>query len=228
MFRASPNVLGWANLNWIFKAGSQINIVGMGKIRIAIVDDHSVVREGLRIILKSDSRFSVDGCFFTGDALLDFLTENQVDLVILDLDIPGGGDFAILKEIKQTYPDCKVIVYTMHSGISFFLGAKNLGANSYVVKTEPVTFMPTVIMYAMKGEFYASTELEVFMETSKPKILLTPVELEIVTCISKGMLYKEIAAKISRSEKTIEYYAKKIRKKLNVESNSELLVKVNR
>lgn len=200
----------------------------MDKIRIAIADDHSVVREGLYIILKSDPRFSVEGTFSTGDALLASLTEKPIDLIILDIDIPGGDDFAVLKKVKENHPRCKVIIFTMHSSIHYFVGAKNLGADSYVVKTESATFMPTVIMYAMKGRFYASPELEEFIGPMRKKFLLNPLELEIVNCISKGMYYKEIGEKIGRSEKTIEYYANKIRKKLNVESNSELLVKVNK
>lgn len=199
----------------------------MNKIRIAVADDHSVVREGLRIILKSDPRFSVEGIFSTGDELLSAMSEKPVDLVILDIDIPGGEDFAALKKIKENYPACKVIIFTMHSNIQYFIGAKSFGADSYVVKTESITFMPTIVMYAMKGEFYASAELKEFADKSK-KNLLNPLELEIVNCISKGMYYKEIGAKIGRSEKTIEYYANKIRKKLNVESNSELLVKINK
>ena len=128
----------------------------MKKIKIAIADDHSVVTEGLRIVLKSDPRFSVEGVFSTGESLLIFLAENPVDLVILDIDIPGGEDFAILRKIKLMNRNCKVVIFTMHAGIKYFLEAKKYGADSYVVKTESVTFLPSVILFALNGQFYPS------------------------------------------------------------------------
>lgn len=199
----------------------------MSKIKIAIADDHPVVTEGLRIVLKYDPRFLVEGTFVNGESLLIFLAENPVDVVILDIDIPGGEDFAILKKIKLMNRNCKVVIFTMHSGIRYFLEAKQFGADSYVVKTESVTFLPSVILFAMKGEFYCSDEVKGFMNSSNKNTSLEPIELEIVSCITKGMNYKQIGEKIGRSEKTVEYHAKKIRTNFGVGTNAELLNLVN-
>lgn len=200
----------------------------MKLIRIAIADDHSVVTEGLRIILKADPRFRVEYIFSNGQDLLAAIEKKPVDLVILDIDIPGNEDFAVLKKIKQMNPSSKVIIFSMLSGMQYFFDARKFGADSYVLKTESVTFIPSVIMFAMKGEFYFSEELKDYMSTGNKKSSLNPLELEVVNYISQGMQYKQIGMRLNRSEKTIEYYAGKIRKKLAVQNNSELLVKVSK
>ncbi len=173
----------------------------MNKIKIVVADDHSIVTEGLRIVLGSDPRFSVAGIFSRGEDLLEYLSNNPVDLVILDIDIPGGEDFSILKNIKTLYSNCKVIIFTMHSGMKYFLEAKKLGADSYVVKTESVTFLPTVIMLTMKGDFYVSNELKNIAKAPDKKILLNPIELDIVDSICKGWPINKLQKKLENQKK---------------------------
>lgn len=201
----------------------------MEKITVAIADDHSVVTEGIRIVLKADPRFVLNGVFSNGEELLIFLAEQFVDVVVLDIDIPGGEDFGILRKIKLMDPNCKVVIFTMHTGIKYFFEAKRFGADAFVVKTDPITFLPTVIIQVLSGAFYASPELREFLEKEQnDRPLLNPIELEIVSCIAKGMYYKEIAEKIGKSEKTVEYHTAKIRKKFEVQNNADLLLKLNK
>lgn len=199
----------------------------MDKIKIAIADDHPVVREGLALVLNTDKRLELVGVFSDGNEFLKFLEYNSIDIIILDKDIPGDENFSILKIIKNNYPSVKVVIFTMHTEVLYFLKAKLYGADSYIIKTESITFMPTIIQYVMKGEFYCSEELKNYMGNFKNTIHLNPIELEIVNYLKKGNTYKEIANIINRSEKTIEYHTSKIRKKLIVKNNLELISKIS-
>ena len=179
------------------------------KIRVIIADDHSVVTAGVKAVLKSDIRLEVCGIFQDGNSVLEFLQNNEIDLAILDLDMPGAQNFELLRILKENYPNLKIIIFTMHNGIQSFFQAGRLGADSYVLKSEPITYLPTIIMQAMKGEQK-----------------LKPLEFEILGFLAIGLEYSEIAKKICKSEKTVEYYIYKLRKKYNANNNTELLHKL--
>ncbi|MCB1144683.1 MAG: response regulator transcription factor [Leptospiraceae bacterium] len=200
----------------------------MERLTVAIADDHSVVTEGIRIILKTDPRFSVEGVFSNGEDLLNELCVRSFDIIILDIDLPGGEDFRILKEIKRTHPKCRVIIFTMHVSLKYFFEAKNSGADSFVVKTESITFLPTILIRAIKGDFYVSPELsDFFVDDKYTKPIINPQELEIVNCLAKGMYYNQIGEIIGKSEKTVEYHLARLRKKFEVQNNIELIKKLD-
>jgi DNA-binding NarL/FixJ family response regulator len=89
--------------------------------RIIVADDHSVVTEGIRVILKSDIRFKVCGIFANADSVLKFLEREEIDIIVLDIDMPGANKFSLLKAIKENYPQVKVVIFTMHEGMNYFL-----------------------------------------------------------------------------------------------------------
>lgn len=194
---------------------------------IVLADDHAVVMEGLRAIIKSDLRFTVSATFADAPSLLKYLAEFAVDLLVLDIDIPGAEKLKLLKTIKETYENLKVVIFTMHNGIQYFLEARNLGVDSYVLKTEPITFMPTILLKTLKGEFYCSEELKIHLSKKGNKDSLKPKEAEVLSLLARGLQYSEIAAQIGKSEKTIEYYVYKLRKKYSVNKNVDLLLKLS-
>lgn len=196
------------------------------KIRVIIADDHSVVTAGLRAVLKSDPRLEVCGLFLNGNSVLEFLQTNEVDLAILDLDMPGAKNFELLKKLKENYPRIKIIIFTMHCGTQSFFQARKLGVDSYVLKSESITYLPTIIMQTMKGIFYCSDELKAYLTQKKSEQKLKPLEFEILGFLALGLEYSEIAEKISKSEKTVEYYIYKLRKKYTANNNAELLHKL--
>ena len=196
------------------------------KIRVIIADDHSVVTAGVKAVLKSDIRLEVCGIFQDGNSVLEFLQNNEIDLAILDLDMPGAQNFELLRILKENYPNLKIIIFTMHNGIQSFFQAGRLGADSYVLKSEPITYLPTIIMQAMKGVFYCSDELKIYLTQKKREQKLKPLEFEILGFLAIGLEYSEIAKKIRKSEKTVEYYIYKLRKKYEANNNAELLHKL--
>ena len=184
----------------------------MESFEIILADDHAVILEGVKAILKSHSRLKVKGDFSNSKSLLEFLSKDKVDLILLDIDIPGADKLNLLKKIKLRYPQTKVVIFTMHKGMNYFLEAKKLGADSYVLKSDLISFLPTILLKALKGEFYCSDELKQLLTKEYNKEIIKPKELEILSFIAQGMKYADISKQIGKSEKTIEYYVYKLYK----------------
>lgn len=196
------------------------------KLRVIIADDHSVVATGVRAVLKSDPRLEVCGTFQNANAVLEFLQTNEVDIAILDLDMPGAQNFSLLKILKESYPHLKIVIFTMHNGIQSFFQAGKHGADSYVLKSDPITYLPTIIMQTMKGISYCSDELKMYLTLKKSEQKIKPLEFEILGLLTSGLEYVDIARRIGKSEKTVEYYIYKLRKKYDANNNAELLHKL--
>ncbi|MCZ8347097.1 MAG: response regulator transcription factor [Leptospiraceae bacterium] len=199
----------------------------MESFEIILADDHAVILEGVKAILKSHSRLKVKGDFSNAKSLLEFLSKDKADLILLDIDIPGADKLNLLKKIKLRYPQTKVVIFTMHKGMNYFLEAKKLGADSYVLKSDLISFLPTILLKALKGEFYCSDELKQLLTKEYNKEIIKPKELEILSFIAQGMKYADISKQIGKSEKTIEYYVYKLRKKYDVKNNVDLLLKLS-
>jgi DNA-binding NarL/FixJ family response regulator len=199
----------------------------MESFEIILADDHAVILEGVKAILKSHSRLKVKGDFSNAKSLLEFLSKDKADLILLDIDIPGADKLNLLKKIKLRYPQTKVVIFTMHKGMNYFLEAKKLGADSYVLKSDLISFLPTILLKALKGEFYCSDELKQLLTKEYNKEIIKPKELEILSFIAQGMKYADISKQIGKSEKTIEYYIYKLRKKYDVKNNVDLLLKLS-
>jgi len=199
----------------------------MESFEIILADDHAVILEGVKAILKSHSRLKVKGDFSNAKSLLEFLSKDKADLILLDIDIPGADKLNLLKKIKLRYPQTKVVIFTMHKGMNYFLEAKKIGADSYVLKSDLISFLPTILLKALKGEFYCSDELKQLLTKEYNKEIIKPKELEILSFIAQGMKYADISKQIGKSEKTIEYYVYKLRKKYDVKNNVDLLLKLS-
>lgn len=199
----------------------------MESFEIILADDHAVILEGVKAILKSHSRLKVKGDFSNAKSLLEFLSKDKADLILLDIDIPGADKLNLLKKIKLRFPQTKVVIFTMHKGMNYFLEAKKLGADSYVLKSDLISFLPTILLKALKGEFYCSDELKQLLTKEYNKEIIKPKELEILSFIAQGMKYADISKQIGKSEKTIEYYVYKLRKKYDVKNNVDLLLKLS-
>lgn len=199
----------------------------MESFEIILADDHAVIVEGVKAVLKSHSRLKVKGDFSNAKSLLEFLSKDKADLILLDIDIPGADKLNLLKKIKLRFPQTKVVIFTMHKGMNYFLEAKKLGADSYVLKSDLISFLPTILLKALKGEFYCSDELKQLLTKEYNKEIIKPKELEILSFIAQGMKYADISKQIGKSEKTIEYYVYKLRKKYDVKNNVDLLLKLS-
>ncbi len=195
----------------------------MQPYKIIILDDHSVIGEGVRFSLKGDKRFFVLETFYSPILALSFIKEDLPDVLILDIDIPEMDGLTVLQQIKKGFPSIKVIIFTMHESLHYFTEAKKIGIDGYVLKSEPITMMPTIIMQAMKGDVYISDHLKRYGDIELKKNTLNELQFNIVMLLSDGLCYSEIAQKLGKSTRTIDYHISKLKQKLNLNNNVELI-----
>ncbi len=210
----------------------------MNKLRIAIADDHRLYTEALSELLSAadDPAIEVVGVVRDGDALLEFLEGHIVDVVLLDLNMPGSGGLDVLPTIKSEYPAVKVIVVTMYDSSKFIKEVLNTcRGDAYFLKTNGFVELLKAIKVVMRDEIYLSTGLKVFPkdfqengnkefeDEFQQRHRLTPREIQILKLISLGLKYKKIADQLYISDQTVMVHKKNIMRKLNMNNTAGLI-----
>jgi DNA-binding NarL/FixJ family response regulator len=188
-------------------------------IKIAILEDHSVVTEGIISILKTNPFFQVLGEFRTGEDLRKFLSNTEVNFLLLDIDLPDANGLDILREVKSKSPKTKIAMFTLHSGQMYLDEALKSKADAYILKSDPISHLPTVIEAIMKGEKFISEGI------SNVVLPFSPFQIEILNLLVLGLSQNEIAEKINKSRKTVEYHLNQMRTKFSCKNNNELISK---
>ena len=210
----------------------------MTKLRIAIADDHRLYTEALSELLSAAEEPAIDvvNVVRNGNALLEFLEEEVVDLVLLDLNMPDSGGLDVLPVIKSEYPAIKVIVVTMYDQAKFIKEVLNTHrGDAYFLKTNGFVELLVAIQTVMRGEIYLSAGLQVFPkdfhkngnkqfeDEFQQRHRLTPRETQILKLISLAMTYKEIADQLFISDQTVMVHKKNIMRKLNMNNTAGLI-----
>lgn len=199
-------------------------------IKIIITDDHPVIREGLRKIIKADSEFEVIGDARNAHELHDLLCKEVPDLVLLDISMPMKNGLEVLKEIKQIYPNLSVIMLTMHPEDRFAVRALKAGASGYLTKSSvPSELMNAIRTVVIEKRKYISTAVAeqlanlvgTDMEKS-PHEDLSDREFEVMLMIASGKKVSDIARELSLSVRTVHTYRARTMQKLRVKSNVDL------
>ncbi len=196
-------------------------------MKLLIVDDHSVVRAGVRRLLAN----SIDAVILeanSSDAALKMFSAEQPDLVILDLNLPGSGGLDVLKRIIAEQPRVRVLIFTMHSNASYVMRAMQAGAQGYVTKSASADELLDAIRQVMAGARYLQRDLVTELAASPvwgrgPKTPLSARELDILRLLAQGNTLSEIAANIGVSYKTIANSCTGIKEKLAVERTGDLI-----
>lgn len=198
-------------------------------IRILLADDHAVVREGLRRILDEHADLSVVAEATTGDDVLRAVAAAPVDVVVLDISMPGPGIFEILKRLGETYPAMRTVVLTMHPEDQYAIRVLRAGAAGYLSKERSSEFLIEAIRTAHRGEVFVSPSLGDTLARHvtgrgghPPHEVLSDRELDVLVRLAKGQGVKAIAADLSLSPKTVSTYHSRIRRKLDLKSDAEL------
>ncbi|TGN09816.1 response regulator transcription factor [Leptospira ilyithenensis] len=191
----------------------------MESIKIAILEDHSVVTEGIISVLKTNPFFPIVGEFRTGEELLRFLEKRQIDFLLLDIDLPDCNGLDILKEVKEKYPKTKVVIFSLHGSRVYVEDAIRLKADGYMIKSDPISHLPSVIQAVVRGEKYISEGV------SKETLPFSPFQIEIINLLIQGLSQNEVAEKIQKSRKTVEYHLNQMRTKFACKNNNELISK---
>lgn len=195
-------------------------------IKIALFEDHPMTAMGLQVQLEQYPSFHVVGVF---DALLPLyhqLNTVSVDLLIADVIVPGAEGLSLFSEVTVQYPNLPIIAFTALNNPSLKLHLHNLGIRGFVNKRKPMTHLLEAIETVISGGSYfpdlpGSQELKTNSEPIEP---LSVREKEILNQIAKGLLTKEIAAKLGISMNTVMAHRTKLFQKLKVQNLGELLL----
>ena len=195
-------------------------------VRILLADDHTLVRAGVRRILEAQPGLTVAGEVSDGDAALDFLRANPVDVLVLDLTMPGTDGFEVLRQVKATLPGMKVLVLTMHADAEYVARAVQDGADGYLLKDSAVQDLVAAIEAVQAGRAYYSPPvqrelselLRAHSAPPRPMDTLTDREREVLRLVVKGLSTKEIASQLDISTRTVETHRANLMRKLNLKS----------
>ncbi|MCC6369868.1 MAG: response regulator transcription factor [Bacteroidia bacterium] len=201
--------------------------------RILIADDHQMFIDGVKSLLSSNKRFSVIGEAHNGEEVINILSKEKVDIVLLDMNMPVMDGMQTLKIIREKYPLMKVIMLTMFSTRDYIERLLKAGANGYILKNTGKDELTLGIDTVMRGESFFSKEVtERIMEglqgkkTSSAKtgiVELTEREKQVLALIVKEMTTQEIADKLFISTNTVETHRKNLISKLNVRNIAGLV-----
>ena len=201
----------------------------MPPIRMFLVDDHAVVRAGIRVLLDARDRFEVVGEAETGEEALERAPELDPDIVILDLSLPGMNGIDTARALKEQLPTTRFVALSMHEDPEYVRGFLEAGGSGYVPKSSLETQLVDAILAVSRGEYYAPArllaELAREMADSGPPrhARLTKREEEVVRHIARGSTYREIAESLGISEKTVATYRERASEKLGVRTRAELV-----
>jgi len=198
-------------------------------IKILIADDHPIVRAGLKQILAEASDIEVTAEAGDGHDLLRLIRKGGIDVVLLDITMPGLTGLDALKQIKVENPDLPILVLSMHPEDQYGIRVLKAGAGGYLMKSAAPDQLVGAIRKVYRGGKYVSPSLAEKMAfglqtgaSGLPHEVLSDREYQVLCMIASGKTVKEIAAELALSEKTVSTYRARILEKMNMKSNSEL------
>lgn len=202
-------------------------------IRVLLVDDHTVLRAGLRALLESEEDIVVVGEAATGEEGVEHAKRLKPDVVVMDITMPGAGGLAALKDIRNQGIESKVLVLTMHSEDEYLLAVLEAGGNGYVRKTSADHDLTTAIRTVARDEVYlypsaAKLLLQGFKlkneeRLNDPTQKLSERERDVLRMTAEGFSSTEIGDKLFISPKTVDTYRARVMEKLGLHHRSELV-----
>lgn len=197
-------------------------------IRILLVDDHAVVREGYRRLLERRADLRVEAEAASAEEALQCLRENEPDLIILDLSLPGMGGIELTRRILQRRPEACILAFSMHRDPLFAAQAIRAGALGYVTKSSSPDVLIQAVYKVARREKVLSPDIAPEMAltllegVSNPADELNPREFEILRLLLDGMGPEEIGSTLNISPKTVQNVHYQIKTKLGVRTDIEL------
>ncbi len=200
--------------------------------KVMLVDDHALIREGIKQLLEFDGSIEVIEQASDGAECLEKLQHVQPDILLLDINMPNVNGIEVLEEIKKKNNPVKVLILTVHSEVEYLVQAVDIGANGYILKDSGSEELKKAIQSIMDGDSYIQPSLIpslnsrlINRDLDKEKIAaLTKRELEILTQIAGGMFNKEIAINLNISERTVKNHISNIFKKIDVSDRTQAAV----
>ncbi|HEV7772659.1 MAG TPA: response regulator transcription factor [Conexibacter sp.] len=194
-------------------------------IRVALADDHEVVREGLALLLEQAHRIDVVGTAGDVETTLRLVAAQQPDVLVLDLRMPGGSSIEALPRFAQVAPHTAVVILTMHHHPAAARAALAAGANGYVLKESAGVELVLAVRLAHAGSTYLAPQLgaRVAAEGDRGPDGLAPRELAVLRLLALGHTNPEVGERLHLSPRTVESYRARIQQKTGRTSRAQLV-----
>lgn len=199
-------------------------------MHILIVDDHAIVRRGLKQILDEEPGLAIVSEAENGQDVLEMSRHRTWDLVILDINLPGRNGLDILNELHYAYPKLPILILSMYPEDQYALRVINAGASGYLTKqSAPEDLIKAIKKILSGGKYYSDSVIDQLVsnpETRQEKPvheLLSDREFQVMVMMASGKTLSEIGENLALSIKTVSTYRKRILTKLNMKNNAELI-----
>jgi two-component system response regulator NreC len=195
-------------------------------IRLVLADDHAVVRSGLRMVLESEQDIEVVAEAADVDSARRYLRGHHPDVLVLDLNMPGGSSLEAIPDIREEFPETQIVVLTMQQEPAFAREALGAGALGYVLKEAADEELVQAVRLAAAGESYLNPRLGARIASEPPPGPpddLSAREVEVLRLIALGHTNAEIASQLYLSVRTVETHRAHIQQKLGLSTRAELV-----
>jgi two-component system, NarL family, response regulator NreC len=203
------------------------------RIRILLVDDHALMRAGLRVLLGQEAGFEVVGEAATGEEAIERVAELQPNLVLMDLSMPGMGGLEATRQITARHPEVRVLIVTVHAEEEYLLPVLEAGGSGYVMKQSADSELIGAIRTVARGDVFlypSGTRLlaQGFRAPKPardvdPMSLLSDREAEVLRLTAEGYTATEIGERLEISPKTVDTYRQRFMDKLELKHRSEVI-----
>ncbi|MDP2208504.1 MAG: response regulator transcription factor [Bacteroidota bacterium] len=204
----------------------------MKTIKVAIVEDDNVIRNGIEYVLNNTPGFECVGSFNSGDAALKKMIIDDVDVVLMDINMPGISGIDCVRELRKRRSDLNILMLTVYETSENIFKSLTAGASGYVLKNTPMDELLKAIKELNEGGAPMSNEIarkviKAFqIKPAEETEELSKREYEIVSELAKGLTYEEIADKLFISIETVRFHIKNMYSKLHVHSRTQAVMKV--
>jgi len=199
-------------------------------IKVLIVDDHAIVRKGLRQVVTESPGIVVAGEAAGGQEALDLARKQDFDVAVVDITMPGRGGLEILKDLRNENPSLKVMMLSMHSEEQYAIRSFRDGASAYLTKESAPDELVQAIRTVAGGKRYitqsVADRLAVYVETeteTPPHERLSDRELQVLLLLGAGKSVRDISRELSLSIKTIGTYRSRVLQKMGMEKNAQII-----
>jgi DNA-binding NarL/FixJ family response regulator len=208
----------------------------MSEIKIILVEDHQIVRDGIKALLLDAPGIKICGEAASGDELKALLGKKEADIIIMDISLPDISGIELTRGLTENYPDIKVLILSMHTGEDFIFNAIKAGAKGYLPKnTTRKELLNALAAIANNEEYFSESVSNIILknyiqkaknggkESQPNEEKLTGREIEILKLFAGGMSNQEIADKLFISIRTVESHKNHIMQKLELNSTVDLI-----
>lgn len=193
-------------------------------VRILLVDDHPLVREGLRSRLQAEPRYLVVGEAGSAEEAMVMLVSTQPAVVLLDVGLKGSNGIQLAQTMLERQAELRVLMYSMYDNPEYVQRALQAGARGYVLKDAPAgEIVAAIDAVAAGGTFLSPAVSKRMFRSQQPRPILSPRESEILSALGRGESSKQIAKALDLSVRTVETHRQNIKRKLELDGQAELI-----